>query len=1081
MAPKRRLPHTFPHRIIFVTSLLLCLCAGTTISFGVLAWSKRLWGYYWGTGFWSGGVILFAGIFGIVCSFVRNTCSVKTFMIISIFGCVVSLGMIALSAGGLDVNSGFFRGGNRTLFLTYVCHAVYLGIAVLQLALCVLSDGICVYYLFYEKSAELYRVSDGYKKKRKKKADVRSNGKSRSSSVSEAPLIKSSKSEKRKHKDKKNKPKSEQPSDAAEDMDLQSDMPVSYSSCSHPLSAKLLRKQEQATRSPCVRSASFSTFGHKDGPDRVSLIVHSPDDNLSVAGTTRTHSPDPQRDTECHYAQTLLFDPPLPIEEDDELPPYAAVDVHRGSNGQIRKQSRPTSEEIAKSAGQTTVKRSVSMPARRKSQTDNKRRRPSSSRLENILSENSLERKPAHSDSENAVLRHSRSADLLDAEAQMHSDAQGVVHKDFAHSSDRILVCQVKMRHGRPQSAKVVKERRLDRRRRALSAEVRLNKDQFVMPENTFQNKMGIRSRTNSLDGSNTSLFASNRILPTKFSLRTPVRQIGMPHVCSPVPVKPLQSSDLKLPPPPKPPRTHFVTIEDLQSDEMLYADTETVLAEIQQLTAGKDDAEDVAVTKDSEIKSVGVQLKANNENSDIVSAISDISKAKMAFSKNEKVCKSPEHKTETISHTTQVATIDTGPVLKCNPPKVNNKVDDATAKQVVESTMLIPTSPVLKKPPKTLHSPKEKIADGSLTKEHVKDKYSDSRPTSNKISNAHRTITSKQNGTNDDHNEKDVVYAKIDEQTKVSPGVEVKKSRKLLFSFSGKDEVSVFDPSPMEESSPVFKSTLEAEMADTITVKPKCESGTKSKPLTNPDDRVIELKEKKSLHQMSPLSPSEIILQRKNLNSSLCFGSESNNNSSQIKPVINCASDSHNGARPKTRLKSEPVPLPRTCSLGRYNQNGAGVAASVSPFVIPVTSGGSLPLSTASSKSNMFITSFKPPPPSRRHTSDSVCVGQPYSQGFQNKTFSARPPGTDSNTDNRLGNSSSIKPRETRASTRPVAGSSANSQGILHLPQSQHSRQMVGNIQGQGGLDQAVVANVQPAQGVNNDDSNKPLFSVIL
>lgn len=998
-------------------------------------------------------------------------------MIISILGCVVSLGMIALSAGGLDVNSGFYRGGNRTLFFTYVCHAVYLGTAVLQLALCVLSDGICVYYLFYEKSAELYRVSDGYKKKRKKK--VRSNGKSRSSSVSEAPLIKSSKSEKRKHKDKKNKPKSEPPSDAAEDMDLQSDMPLSYSSCSRPLSAKLLRKQEQATRHPYVRSASFSTFGHKDGPDRVSLIVHSPDDNLSVAGTTRTHSPDPQRDSECHYAQTLLFDPPLPIEEDDELPPYAAVDVHRGCNGQIRKQNRPTSEEIAKSPGQTTVKRSVSMPVRRKSQNDNKRRRPGSSRLENILSENSLERKHAHSDSENAVLRHSRSADLLDTDDQVHSDAQGVIHKDFAHSSDRILVCDVKMRHGRPQSAKVVKERRLDRRRRALSAEVRLNKDQFVMPENTFQSKMGIRSRTNSLDGSNTSLFASNRILPTKFSLRTPVRQIGMPHVCSPVPVKPLQSSDLKLPPPPKPPRTHSVTIEDLQSDEMLYADTETVLAEIQELTARKDDTEYLTVTKDPEIKSVEVQLKANNENSDNASAISDINKTKM--SKTEKVCKSPEHKTETISHPTQVATIDTGPVLKCNPPKVNNKVDDATAKQVVESTMLIPTSPVLKKPPKTLHSPKEKIADGSI-KEHVKDKHSDCRPTTNKISNTHRTITSKQNGSNDDHTEKDhVVYAKIDQQTKVSPGVEIKKSRKLLFSFSGKDEVSVFDPSPMEESSPVFKSTLEAEMTDTITVKPKCESETKSKPLTNPDDRVIELKEKKSPHQMSPLSPSEIILQRKNLNSSLCFGNESNNNSSQIKPVINCASDSHNGARPKTRLKSEPVPLPRTCSLGRHNQNGADVAASVSPSVIPVTSGGSLPLSTASSKSNMFVTSFKPPPPARRHTSDSVCVGQSPSQGFQNKTFSARPPGTDSNTDNRLGNSSSIKPRETRANTRPVGGSSANSQGILHLPQSQHSRQMVGNIQGQGGLEQPVVANVQPAQGVNNDDSNKPLFSVIL
>lgn len=1039
-------------------------------------------------------------------------------MIVTIFGCIVSLGVIALSAGGLDSNSGFYTGENRSSFLTTVCHSANLGTGVLQLALCVLSDGICVYYLFYEKSAELYRVK-GNKRKRKKKPIVRDNGATRSSAGSEAPLIKqNSKSNKGKQKDKKNKTKNAQPSVSTEDPDLQEDLPITYTNSSRPLSVRLLQKHEQQTlRNPCVRSASFSTFGHRDVPDHVSLIVHSANDNASVAGTNRTQSPDHQREAECHYAQTLLFDSPLPIEEDDELPPYEVIDTHPYTNIQGRRQKRSKSERVPKDNGKAPVRRSKTVPTRAKHGSDNgKRRRSSSTRLENLRFESDIERAHAHSDSDQTLLKHSRSADLLsDGEV----DVQGVVRRDFAHSSDRILVCEVQMRHGRPQSA-IIREKRLDRRRRALSAEVKLTRDQ-IMSQGGSLNRTDLRSRTNSFDGSNSSLFASNRILPTKFSLRTPLRQQGMPHVCSPVPVKPIQTSDLVSKPPPKPPRTHRVTAEDLKTEEeVIYADAETVLAEVKSLnekqkppnknaqcevqvhpvntrnnagilsntsllgdTTGVKEVLPVDKIKEDEIENKLICNGFVKVHGDLKDTIENVA----ISAKDIHLEPGPEIKVNPV----QAVSLDSGPVVKCVAPKSkeNKELVDIHSKAMAT----IPTSPILKQPNKFTRPQKDIAFNSKRSKtSESTDSKTDLVPKGQDKTDLLKYDDIKKDKQLPTTDEKDVVYAKIDEETENSPGAKVQRARKLLFSFSNHDDkINVFDPSPLEERKEAFGTELVAERIDTI----KVQHVTTPAENRNVDNSASDLKPT----EQKCLSPSEIILQRKNLNSSLVLGSD---NKSKVVTPVSKPSDSYNGARPKTTFKGEPIPLPRSGKQkpeDSNNNNARTVTSSASSVGSPVSSTSSS-FSESLSNSNVF-TRPKPLPPTRRTGPDSTRNSAPASVTVQ--PIRSKPPDSfpvrqysssvhyreprDSRTGSQYRPSSQGVSRELPVNiARPQAAGSSNSQGISHLPQSQHARQVTGNVAAQAGVNQNAIPNVQPVQPVqplnnNNTDPNKPLFSVLL
>ena len=560
---RQKLPPTFPLRLVLIVSLVICVCGMGTIILAILSVKHQTWGYNWGTGFWCGAVTLAAGVCGIVASHAKNTCTMKLFMIFAVFGGVISLIMLALSAGGLDKNSGMYNDTYEAKQMTLIVHAGCLGLSILQLILFILADGICIYYLLVEQGSTLFslKTTPGNKPvpiTHRKRSKISKSG----SSSSANPYFQKPKHT---HKTKKAKRKNTY---QAEDIDeLQTplrDTVLTQSRLDSLLTESPLRGHNNRN--------SFITFGRSLVEEQASLIVHPDDDVFTLRIESRASNHD-----EGHYAQTMLFEAPLPIEEDEELPPYEAVDtspyrvsvvpnstnIPSGTNRRKKTSQRKGTDTVLTSNGLTRSGEMLENYSARpnirneiprgRGESDTLPKRGGTAVTHNII----LGDEPVY-----AVVqpRRSRSADLLSEETDVGTtDSQGVMLRDFAHSSDKISPRAQRTQSLRTQRPN--RERRLERRQRALSMEMK-HSNKEISPGREGQN---ILNRTSSIDSSNSGLFADNRVMPTKFSLRTPVMQVGKPHVASVLPVKSISSLPM-FQPPPKPPRTHTVTAEDLKT-----------------------------------------------------------------------------------------------------------------------------------------------------------------------------------------------------------------------------------------------------------------------------------------------------------------------------------------------------------------------------------------------------------------------------------------------------------------------------------------------------------------------------------
>ena len=566
---RQKLPHTFPVRLILVVSLILCLCGVVTITLAVLSTKHRTWGYDWGTGFWCGSLTFAAGVCGSIAAHARDICSMKTFMIFSVIGGVVSLAMLALSVGGLHSDSGMYSDSLKedTQNMTVVVHSGCLGISILQLTLFVFADGICIYYLFVDKGLTLFslKTTPGNKPVPVVNKDFSRIGK-KSGRNSSSQNQKS----RSKHRKQKKKKKNESQSESIDDIET----PLQRNRDS--LVQK--RQNDLPTSSPIrnhVNRNSFTTFGHNSVAELESLIVHL-DEGSSVLNITSGNNSQLSGESENHYAQEFLFGTPVPIDEDDELPPYEAVESNPykvsnvanyglcncdldDTNTSVKQAVRGTSfsAEVAKSFVQSKDK----VPTHTRQEIphgrgDHQMEHNIHSTVETL---NTIE--PVYA----AVQpRRSVSADLLSEDSPFsHSEQshpQGVLYGDFAHFGDKLTP-----RSRRTQSLRSIRpdrEKRLERRNRALSAEIKLTKNHLL----TQGEQCGLGIRTSSTESSNSGLYAGNRMMPTKFSLRTPVRQVGTPYIPSAIPVQAISALPL-FQPPPKPPRVHSVTIDDLKAD----------------------------------------------------------------------------------------------------------------------------------------------------------------------------------------------------------------------------------------------------------------------------------------------------------------------------------------------------------------------------------------------------------------------------------------------------------------------------------------------------------------------------------
>ena len=877
--PKRQLTRMFPHKVILITSLVLCACATCTCVLSVLSWTNQLWGYYFRTGIWSGAVILITGILGIVSNYVQSIPAVKTFLISAIFGVLVSLALIALSAGGLDVDSGFYSGKQQNVFLNNICHGVSLGVGVLQLTLCILCDGICIYYLFIDNS-QMYKLDNDSKLKLiSQKKNTRSSTRSETVLVGNPAKPKSSKNSKKKQRS------------AAEDQGYE----VEYRKSSRHLAVH----SSSPNRSPCVRPSSFSTFGHTDGGDRASLIVH-PGDTYSIADTNRSQTPNFTSNDECHYAQTPLFDPPLPIEEDEELPPYHVVD--------------PYSSVSVSSQPSVNSKRPNRVPSKKENNKDQQTAMASASSRSEMEKPDSgfLKFTPQQSvGKKSQSLRHSLSADLLSMEGPSLMDQQGVSCRDFGQLSDKILIDNPVIK-GRSNSFRTNRNKRLDRRRRALSAEIKVSKEHIL--------EQGLGHRTSSIDGSNSGLFASNRIIPTKFSLRTPVRQVGMPHVRSAIPVKSVSTPPL-ISPPPKPPRTFSVKAKDFK---VLQGKPEDLVDNV------------LAESNRSNID------KTNDKNQDVsTSSTIEIQKGPvLKFDKDKKAFKSHGEQ-ETIGAISKTENVDSDIFQQTNADRA-----------VIELSV----SPTVKCPTESVQKP------------------SDPSP----------------------------IYAKVN-KPKNNPGVTLVESQSYT-----KTSLNDRFQEETNESKTVGRHDETVEKQDISEDK-----NSESEKTIEKEKQPVKLSNEKEKHhnlqvRIPPLSPSERILRRKADLQSIgpVLDSFSRSRKADFVTSNNDSSKETMGARPKTVLQTRskdnyvsPSPKPR-----KSVQDNSNVSASVSP---------------------------------RKKVSVQQMRNTSKTNGATSLSEKSKPQTQESNR-----HSISIL---NNVPIRPISGSqmSASSQGVLHLPQSQHNRQI--------------------------------------
>ena len=255
----------------------------------------------------------------------------KTFMISSIFGGVVSLAMLALSAGGLHTESGMYSDALKEdpQNMTVIVHSGCLGISILQLTLFIFVDGICIYYLFVDKGSTLFSLKStpGNKPTPVVYRDSSRRNNTDNNSISDYRKHRS------KHKNKKVKRKDKSQSENVDDMetplrrDRDRDNSISRNQPDKLPSSSPVRNHNQRN--------SFTTFGHSSVTELESLIVH-PDEDSSTLIDTGGNNSQTSTERENHYAQGILFGPPIPIEEDEQLPPYEAVDSNPYKVSNIR-------------------------------------------------------------------------------------------------------------------------------------------------------------------------------------------------------------------------------------------------------------------------------------------------------------------------------------------------------------------------------------------------------------------------------------------------------------------------------------------------------------------------------------------------------------------------------------------------------------------------------------------------------------------------------------------------------------------------------------------------------------------------
>lgn len=314
MTLRVRLLFSFPHYQVLAVAIILSLLGLSEIVLSVLGFVQKIWGYGTCGGIWGGATAFAAGLSGIVAANKKAVNNVRIFLISSILSCIVSVPLMILSAGGLSFNSRFYRDILPYMEVGYsstkLVHGFLLGLAVAQFAISLVTTIVCLKHLYWNEwvikrqHAQHIRQVNSENTKNKRRSN-------RLSTSSSAPLVtsnsgQSSSRRHRKHKRRK-RPNNDNCSDCRNDERRHHQRPTRES----PVFDQDFRTATPATdlgltdasRIPEVSSNLMSV---NSVPFESSNVRTIPYDYIAI-------------EAGIEYNR---FQPPLPIEDDDELPPY---------------------------------------------------------------------------------------------------------------------------------------------------------------------------------------------------------------------------------------------------------------------------------------------------------------------------------------------------------------------------------------------------------------------------------------------------------------------------------------------------------------------------------------------------------------------------------------------------------------------------------------------------------------------------------------------------------------------------------------------------------------------------------------
>lgn len=308
-------------------SIILALFGLASIVLSALGFVKEIWGHYVGSGIWCGTFVFVTGICGVAAAHWKGIYSVRLFLGTSIVSCILSVAELGLSAGGLDYKSNFYVKGAHFEITdhgpTKLIHGLLLMISILQIALSFICAFISAYHACFKKYSKT-RTPAATEQSRKR--FLRDSCQSSNASTSSRALLHTTNDD---HKRKRRKrstrhERNEQNSIENNHQNSRSLLPVSQQK---PPDCNRDRQNANEQRRQRSRPRS-SHRPRRDEPEPEAEHIQRVQDNDVIVENASFQNTVPQFVALQPVALVCSYyndEPPIPIDEDDELPPYEEV------------------------------------------------------------------------------------------------------------------------------------------------------------------------------------------------------------------------------------------------------------------------------------------------------------------------------------------------------------------------------------------------------------------------------------------------------------------------------------------------------------------------------------------------------------------------------------------------------------------------------------------------------------------------------------------------------------------------------------------------------------------------------------